>query len=107
LPGFLLHLNAMVNCAHGGVATPMTTIPNVMVMGQPISVMPVPYGIIGCTLPPPIAANGPCVTATWITASTSVSSYGNPVLLQDSQSICAPSGTPLLITATQTCVFGM
>jgi hypothetical protein len=100
VPGFLLHLNAMVNCAHGGMATPMVTIPNVMVMGQPISVMPVPYGVVGCALPPPIAANG-------LTAATRVLSYGTPVLLQDSQALCAPSGTPLLITATQTCVFGM
>jgi hypothetical protein len=107
VPGFLLHLNAAVNCAHGGIATPMMTIPNVMVMGQPISVMTAPYGVVGCALPPPIAANGPCVTAMWLSASTSVFSYGNQVLLQDSQALCAPSGTPLLITATQTCVFGM
>jgi hypothetical protein len=107
VPGFLLHLNAIVNCAHGGMATPMVTIPNVMVMGQPISVMPVPYGVVGCALPPPIAASGPCVTAMWLTAATRVLSYGTPVLLQDSQALCAPSGTPLLITATQTCVFGM
>jgi hypothetical protein len=107
LPGFLLHLNAMVNCAHGGIATPMTTIPNVLVMGQPITVMTVPYGIVGCALPPPIAANGPCVTAMWVSAALCVSSYGNPVLLQDSQAICAPSGTPLLISTTQMCVAGM
>lgn len=56
------------NCAHGGMAMPMTTVPNVLVMGQPISVT-VPYGIVGCALPPPIAANGPCVTAMWISSS--------------------------------------
>jgi len=107
LPGFLLHLNAMVTCAHAGTATPMSTIPNVLVSGQPIVIQTIPYGVLGCTLPPPPAANGPCVTATWLTAATRVFSYGNPVLLQDSMSICAPSGTPLLITATQTRVLGM
>jgi hypothetical protein len=30
-----------------------------------------------------------------------------PVLLLDSQAICAPNGTPLLILATQTNVTGM
>lgn len=107
MPGFLLHLNATVKCAHGGIATPMMTIPNVAVMGQPISVLPVPYGVVLCALPPPPAANGPCVSAMWLSAAVCVTSYGNPVLLQDSQAICAPSGTPLLITLTQTCVFGM
>jgi hypothetical protein len=107
LPGFLLHLNAGVNCAHGGMATPMATIPNVLVMGQPITVQTIPYGILGCGLPPPPAANGPCVTAMWLSAALCVSSYGNPVLLQDSQAICAPSGTPLLIEGTQVSVFGM
>jgi hypothetical protein len=30
-----------------------------------------------------------------------------PVLLQDSQAICMPTGTPLLIVQTQTRVTGM
>lgn len=107
MPGFLLHLNAMVTCSHGGVATPMTTIPNVLVMGQPIAVMPVPYGVVGCALPPPPAANGPCATAAWVTASICVSSYLNPVLLADSKAICVPSGTPLLISTTQISVSGI
>ena len=107
MPGFLVHLNAVVMCAHGGRAMPMSTIPNVLVSGQPIAIQTIPYGIVGCTLPPPIVANGPCVTATWLSAAKRVFSYGNPVLLQDSLSICAPSGTPLLISATQTRVFGM
>lgn len=107
MPGFLVHLNAMVNCAHAGMATPTSTIPNVLVSTQPIAVQTIPYGIVGCTLPPPPAANGPCVTATWLSAAKRVFSYGNPVLLQDSVSICAPSGTPLVITGTQTRVFGM
>jgi hypothetical protein len=107
MPGFLLHLNAAVTCAHAGTATPMATIPNVLVMGQPVVVQTVPYGIVGCTLPPPIVANGPCVTAAWLSGSLCVFAYGNPVLLQDSQALCAPSGTPLLILGTQVAVFGM
>jgi hypothetical protein len=81
---------------------------NVILMsGDPVAGITLSCGLPLPTLPPPIAANGPCVTAIWTSAATCVFSYGMPVLLQDSQAICAPSGTPLLITATQTSVFGM
>jgi hypothetical protein len=36
-----------------------------------------------------------------------VTSNGLPVLLQDSQAICAPTGTPLVILTTQVRVKGM
>jgi len=58
-------------------------------------------------MPPPTAGNGPCVTAQWITGATRVVSNGLPVLLQDSQAICTPTGTPLLIVTTQTRVMGI
>ena len=68
--------------------------------------MAAPYVVAGCALPPPTAGNGPCVTAQWITAATRVTSNGQPLLLLDSQAICAPTGTPLVIVATQTRVTG-
>jgi len=52
------------------------------------------------------AANGPCVSAQWVTAAVRVTSNGQPLLLLASQAICAPTGTPLLIVATQTRVTG-
>jgi hypothetical protein len=107
MPGFLVHQNAAVTCAHTGKATPPAVIPNVLVMGQPIVVRGAPWTIVGCTLPPPPAANGPCATAMFQTSAVRVRAYGFPVLLQDSQALCAPSGTPLIIWATQTRVFGM
>jgi len=107
LPGFLVNLSAIVTCTHQGIAKPTMTVPNVLVMGQPIAVRTSPYVVAGCLLPPPPAANGPCVTAAWLSSATRVFANGNPVLLQDSQSLCAPSGTPLLITATQTRVSGI
>jgi hypothetical protein len=36
-----------------------------------------------------------------------ITSNGLPVLLQDSQAVCAPTGTPLVIMATQVRVTGM
>ncbi len=107
MPGFLLHLGAQVKCAHAGQAQPTATNPRVTVSGQPIVTMAGPYTVAGCTLPPPPAANGPCVTAQWISGATRVLANGQPVLLLDSQAICAPTGTPLLILMTQTRVTGM
>ena len=37
----------------------------------------------------------PCATAQWTTAATRVTAMGQPVLLQDSQATCVPTGTPL------------
>ncbi|WP_194825063.1 hypothetical protein [Nocardia sp. XZ_19_231] len=102
MPGFMVHVGATVLCAHAGQAQPTAQNPRVMVSGQPTVTMSAPYVVGGCTLPPPPAANGPCVTAQWVTAATRVTSGGVPLLLLDSQAICAPTGTPLLVTTTQT-----
>jgi hypothetical protein len=107
MPGFLLHLGATVLCAHGGQAQPTAPNPRVTVGGQPTVTLPTPYVVAGCALPPPPAANGPCVTAQWVTAATRITSNGQPLLLLDSQAICAPTATPLLVLATQTRVSGM
>ncbi len=106
MPGFLLHLGATVICSHGGQAMPIVTNPRVTVGGQPIVTQTSVYSIAGCAFPPPPAANGPCVTAQWITAAMRVQAGGLPVLLQDSQAICAPTGTPLMVTVTQVRVRG-
>jgi hypothetical protein len=106
MPGFLLHQGATVACLHGGQAQP--TEPNVrlLVSGLP-TVFPVPpYVVAGCTLPPPPAANGPCVTAAWTTPALRVFSMGRPLLLNTSQATCAPSGTPLVPVSCQTRVVG-
>jgi hypothetical protein len=36
------------------------------------------------------------VTAQWLTGSTRVTSFGQPLLLQTSTAVCAPNGLPLL-----------
>ncbi len=107
MPGFLLHLGATVTCSHAGQAQPTVTSKRVTVSGQFIVTQPAPYTVTGCTLPPPTAANGPCVTAQFTSAATRITSEGQPVLLQDSQATCAPTGTPLLILKTQTRVTGI
>jgi hypothetical protein len=107
MPGFLLHVGATALCSHAGQAQPTAPNPRVLVNGMPTVTLPTPYVVAGCALPPPPAANGPCVTAQFVTAATRVTSNGQPLLLLDSQAICAPTGTPLLITVTQTRVTGI
>jgi hypothetical protein len=102
MPGFLLHVGATVLCSHAGQATPTVPNPRMTVSGQPTVLMTAPYVVAGCTFPPPPAANGPCVTAQWLTGTVRVTSNGQPLLVQSSQAICAPTGTPVIITVTQT-----
>ncbi len=81
----------------------MPTAPNprVLVSGQPIVTLTTPYVVAGCPFVPP-GGNGPCVTAQWLVGATRVFANGAPVIVQASQSICAPTGTPLMILVTQT-----
>ena len=101
MPGFLLHVGATVLCSHAGQAQATVPNPRVTVSGQPTVTISGPYVVAGCALPPPPGANGPCVTAQFVSAATRVTSNGQPLLLFDSQAVCAPTGTPLLIVQTQ------
>ena len=102
MPGFLVHVGAQVMCSHGGQAQPTVPNPRVTVSGQPTVTIAAPYMVAGCTLPTPPTANGPCVTAQWVSGALRVTSNGQPLVLLDSQAICAPTGTPLLVVMTQT-----
>ena len=107
MPGFLLHVGATVLCAHGGQAQPTVPNPRVMVNGMPTVTIAAPYVVAGCAMPPPPGGNGPCVTAQFVSSATRVFSNGQPLLLLDSQAVCVPTGTPLIIAVTQTRVTGM
>jgi len=101
MPGFILHQGATVLCAHGGQAQPVAVSPRVTVSGQPIVLQPNPHTIAGC----PFNVSGtpsPCLTANWTVGATRVTSNGMPILLMNSQAVCAPNGTPVSIVATQT-----
>jgi hypothetical protein len=74
--------------------------------GQPTVTLSTLYTIAGCALPPPPNGNGPCVTAQFTSSAKKVLSNGVPLLLLDSQAVCTPTGTPLLITTTQTRALG-
>jgi hypothetical protein len=105
MPGYILHVGALVMCAHGGMAQPTSPFPRVLVGGQPVVTQSAPYMVAGC---PQVSIPGAPVdvTATWVTGAVRVTAGGMPVLLQDSQSICSASGTPLTIAMTQVRVKG-
>jgi hypothetical protein len=106
MPGFILHLGATVLCSHAGQAQPLSPNPRVLVSGRPVVTISSPYAVVGCAMPPPPAGNGPCVTAQFVSAALRVSALGQPVLLQGDQSVCVPTGTPLLPMVVQTRVMG-
>lgn len=105
MPGYLIHQGATVMCTHAGQAMPAVPNPRVKVSGQMVVTQDCMFTISGCPFNV-ASAPSPCVTATWVTAATRVKAGGMPVLMQDSQSICAPNGTPLNIMVTQTRVKG-
>jgi hypothetical protein len=100
MPGLLLHQGATVMCTHAGQAQPAVPNPRVTVGGQFIVTQSAPYVIAGC----PFfvgSAPSPCITGQWITGALRVTASGVPVLLQDSQAVCVPNGTPLNVLVTQ------
>ncbi len=105
MPGYLLDNGATVICAHSGQARATMPSTRVKANGQPIVTQSCTCTISGC----PFNVSGspvPCVTGQWITAANRVKSDNVPVLLQDSQSVCTPNGTPMTIVVTQTRVKG-
>jgi Domain of unknown function (DUF4280) len=107
MPGFILHSGAVVQCVHFGMAQPVAVNPRVTVSGQPIVTMANTYTIAACTFPAMSTGAPPCATAQWTTAAVRVTAMGQPVLLQDSQATCIPTGTPLIIMSTQPRVSAM
>ena len=107
MPGFILHMGASVNCVHAGIAQPLAPNPRVTVSGQPVVTIASPYSVAGCTFPAMTTGAPPCVTANFVTSALRVTAMAQPVLLLDSQAVCVPTWTPLLITATQPRVSAM
>src|SRR5580698_4241019 len=101
MPAPILHMGAVVTCAHGGQAMPTAPSPCVFVSGMPIATIAAPYTVAGCAFAPP-AGNGPCVTAQWVVGAVRVTSEGQPVVVMTGVATCVPTGTPLLPMSAQT-----
>jgi len=100
MPGPILHMGAVVTCAHGGQAMPTAPSPRVLVTAMPIATIAAPYMVAGCAFAPPVG-NGPCVTAQWIVGAVRVTSMGQPVVIMTGVATCVPTGTPLIPVEAQ------
>lgn len=80
---FLLNLNALAMCGHGGKGQ-LTPSPRVKLGGTPAALAAPPVlPIAGCANPPPPANTGPGVTAVVVTGQTvRVRSMGLPLLTE-------------------------
>jgi hypothetical protein len=101
-------MGATVSCQHGGTATPVQTSLRVKVASQAIVTQPTSYTVAGCSLTPvpPSPPKPFCATAQWTSGATRVTSDHVAVLLQDSQAVCATTGTGVIVSSTQTRVKG-
>ena len=100
MPGFLIQQGATVMCAHGGQAHGDGAEPGRHARRHAHRHRSPPRGPSPAApaCPPPVP---PCVTAQWITGTTRVTSYGQPLVIQGGEATCAPAGTPLLPVVTQ------
>jgi hypothetical protein len=89
-----------VDCLHSGKGSPLPVNSRVFVGANedPIIDSSSVYVIAGCSFPPPIIANGPCVMARWQGFSSRVFTNSVPVLLAkpSGQGLCMPTGMPTL-----------
>ncbi len=100
MPAPILHLGATVLCTHAGQAMPVAPFPRVLLSGQPAVTLTSPYAVAGCALTG--TPNPPCATAQWIAGAVRVMAGGAPVVTMAGQSVCVPTGTPLMPVVAQT-----
>ena len=97
--GKLVQQGATVQCAHAGQAQPTSPNPRVRIGGQGTVLLPAPWTVAGCALPP--NAGGPCATAQWTAGTVRVTSMGQPLVVQSGTATCVSTGVPLTVLVTQ------
>jgi len=84
MPGFLLHVNAVMQCTHMATAQITPSQPRVVVSGQPVATMASQIAVAGCPFQIPIGTGTkpqPCVTVKWTMPSTRFVVGGQPAAL--------------------------
>jgi hypothetical protein len=99
MPGPILDLSSTVMCAHGGTATPVVPNPRAVAAGSPTLTLSTTYVVAGCGLTGTGAP--PCLTAQFTLGALRATSGGVPLLVASGVSICAPSGTPLVVVVPE------
>lgn len=85
MPGFMLHVGAVMQCTHAASATTAPSQPRVLVSGQPVATLSSLIAVAGCPFQIPIGTGTkpqPCVKVQWTQVSARVLVNGEPVLLQ-------------------------
>ena len=84
MPGFLLHVNAVMQCTHAAPATITPSQPRVVVSGQPVATMSSVIAVAGCPFQIPFGVGTkpqPCVLVKWAMPSTRFLIMGQPAAL--------------------------
>ena len=104
MTGYLMHVNATVNCPHGGHATYLPAQTRVQVTGQLAANLAGLWTVTGCTLPQP------CVTIRWLSPSGRIKVTGSPAELSNPTGTCFSAGQtpqgPAVISVVQHRVAG-
>ncbi|HEY4304642.1 MAG TPA: hypothetical protein VGM82_09255 [Gemmatimonadaceae bacterium] len=100
MPAPILHFGATVLCSHAGQATAASPFPRVLLTGQPVVTLTTQYVIAGCALSS--VPSPPCVSGQFIVGAVRVMAGGQPVATMLGQSICTPTGTPMMPLVAQT-----
>jgi hypothetical protein len=82
MPGFLLHVGAVMQCFHQAPATTSPSQTRVLVSGQPVATSSNQITVTGCPFTVPGPKPQPCVTVRWTLTSTRVLIGGLPAILQ-------------------------
>jgi uncharacterized Zn-binding protein involved in type VI secretion len=107
MPGFLLHVGAVMQCPHAGPATIAPSQPRVLVSGQPVATMASAIAVAGCAFTVPGPKPQPCVLVRWLMPSARFLVGGQPAavvpgpgpgpgLCQSAEQI--PAGPPIVGT---------
>jgi hypothetical protein len=82
MPGYLLHIGAVVQCTHAAPATATPSAPRVLVSGQPVATVAGLWSVTGCLFQVPGPVPQPCVLVKWAMPSARITVGGSPALLQ-------------------------
>jgi hypothetical protein len=109
MTGYLMHVNATVNCPHGGGASYLPAQTRVLVTGLPAASVAGLWTVTGC----PFTVGGkpqPCVTIRWLSPSGRITLSASPAELSSPAGTCfsaeqVPQG-PAIVSVVQHRVVG-
>jgi hypothetical protein len=98
MSGKLVTVTSVVQCTHAGLAVPTQVNTRVLVGGAPTVSVTSLYSVVACAL----TGTAPhCAICTWLSGTTRVTSGGQPLVIDTSQSTCIATGQPLRVVIAQ------